>query len=151
MTGSVRRRFYCCLFSHLFIIYIIIFEVQFSTSVKASPLSGRVLHQHVRAEVLKLTFQKKNFLSSLFGTEMRLLSSRNVSSDSDKHLRRSSVFLCAFFSLNLSLCGSEEVAPEKCLVSGPGLNPNTVVPVRFFYIQAVNNQGENFTFSPGKS
>ncbi|XP_008309556.1 protein O-glucosyltransferase 3 [Cynoglossus semilaevis] len=81
---------------------------------------------------------------------MRLLSSRNVSSDSDKHLRRSSVFLCAFFSLNLSLCGSEEVAPEKCLVSGPGLNPNTVVPVRFFYIQAVNNQGENFTFSPGR-
>ncbi|XP_029952101.1 protein O-glucosyltransferase 3 [Salarias fasciatus] len=46
--------------------------------------------------------------------------------------------------------GAEEVSPERCLVWGPGLNPDAVVPVRFFFIQAVGPEGQNLTSSPGK-
>lgn len=46
---------------------------------------------------------------------------------------------------------SERVAPEKCLVWGPGLNPDMVVPVRYFFIQAANSNGGNLTVSPGNS
>jgi len=36
-----------------------------------------------------------------------------------------------------------------CLVWGPGLKTDFVVPARYFYIQAVDKQGENFTVSAG--
>uniref|UniRef100_A0A8C6V6G3 Protein O-glucosyltransferase 2 n=1 Tax=Neogobius melanostomus TaxID=47308 RepID=A0A8C6V6G3_9GOBI len=38
----------------------------------------------------------------------------------------------------------------KTLVWGPGLEPNVVLPARFFYIQAVDTKGSNFTTSPGE-
>ncbi|XP_053505505.1 protein O-glucosyltransferase 3 [Ictalurus furcatus] len=41
-----------------------------------------------------------------------------------------------------------EVSPERCIIWGPGLDPRVVVPVRYFYIQAVNQDGENITVSP---
>lgn len=44
----------------------------------------------------------------------------------------------------------ERVAPERCVVWGPGLNPDAVVPVRYFFIQAANSNGGNLTVSPGK-
>uniref|UniRef100_A0A3B4WGI0 Uncharacterized protein n=1 Tax=Seriola lalandi dorsalis TaxID=1841481 RepID=A0A3B4WGI0_SERLL len=47
----------------------------------------------------------------------------------------------------LSMSG---ISPEKCLIWGLGLNPDRVLPVRYFYIQAVNSKGENLTLSPGK-
>ncbi|KAM9854314.1 protein O-glucosyltransferase 3 [Aulostomus maculatus] len=33
---------------------------------------------------------------------------------------------------------------------GPRLNPNIVLPVRYFFIQAIDFKGENLTLSPGK-
>lgn len=51
---------------------------------------------------------------------------------------------------SLSGATSERVAPERCLVWGPGLNPDVVVPVRYFFIQAANSNGQNLTVSPGK-
>ncbi|XP_058500526.1 protein O-glucosyltransferase 3 [Solea solea] len=64
---------------------------------------------------------------------------------------RALVLLLACTSLiNLALCERERIAPERCLIWGPGLNPDTVVPVRFFTIQAVGSQGKNLTSSPGQ-
>lgn len=60
------------------------------------------------------------------------------------------VALAVFLSTNLGLCESEGVSPERCLVWGSGLDPGRVLPVRYFYIQAVNSKGENLTLSPGK-
>ncbi|XP_041454294.1 protein O-glucosyltransferase 2-like [Lytechinus variegatus] len=46
----------------------------------------------------------------------------------------------------------ERVAcPFKSLVFGPGLETNFVVPARFFYIQAVDFENNNFTYSPGSN
>ncbi|KAF3689203.1 KDEL motif-containing protein 2 Precursor [Channa argus] len=42
------------------------------------------------------------------------------------------------------------ISPERCLVWGPGLKPDAVLPVRYFFIQAVDSKGENMTVSPGK-
>uniref|UniRef100_UPI003AAF6B5C protein O-glucosyltransferase 3 isoform X3 n=1 Tax=Centroberyx gerrardi TaxID=166262 RepID=UPI003AAF6B5C len=60
------------------------------------------------------------------------------------------VVLVAFTWTNFPLCSSSEVSPERCHIWGPGLKPVVVLPVRYFYIQAVNSKGENLTFSPGK-
>nr|XP_061799283.1 protein O-glucosyltransferase 2-like [Nerophis lumbriciformis] len=38
----------------------------------------------------------------------------------------------------------------RTLVWGPGLEANIVLPVRFFFIQAVDNSGRNLTTSPGE-
>ena len=43
------------------------------------------------------------------------------------------------------------LSPERSLVFGPGLNPAAVLPVRYFFIQAVSAAGENLTSSPGNS
>lgn len=50
---------------------------------------------------------------------------------------------------NFQFCKAAELSPERCLIWGPGLNPKVVLPVRYFFIQAVNSNGENITFSPG--
>ncbi|XP_044211368.1 protein O-glucosyltransferase 3 [Thunnus albacares] len=60
------------------------------------------------------------------------------------------IVLCVFISVNLPVSDSEGISPERCLIWGPGLNPDIVLPVRFFFIQAVNSKGENLTLSPGK-
>lgn len=57
------------------------------------------------------------------------------------------ILLC---SVNLPGCCSERISPERCFVLGPGLNPDIVLPVRYFIIQAVDSNGENLTLSPGK-
>ncbi|XP_037623610.1 protein O-glucosyltransferase 3 isoform X1 [Sebastes umbrosus] len=53
-------------------------------------------------------------------------------------------------SLNFPVCDCEDISPETCLIWGPGLNPDSVVPVRYFFIQAVNSAGDNLTLSPGQ-
>lgn len=53
-------------------------------------------------------------------------------------------------ALNVGFCQSTDINPGKCLVWGPGLNPDVVLPVRYFYIQTVDSRGENITVSPGK-
>ncbi|XP_077452441.1 protein O-glucosyltransferase 3 [Stigmatopora argus] len=53
-----------------------------------------------------------------------------------------------FISFHLAKC--EKINPESCLIWGPGLHPNAVLPVRYFVIQAVNFKGENLSSSPGK-
>ncbi|XP_053175285.1 protein O-glucosyltransferase 3 [Scomber japonicus] len=60
------------------------------------------------------------------------------------------VVLVVFMSVNLPVSESVGISPERCLIWGPGLNPDIVLPVRFFIIQAVNSKGENLTLSPGK-
>ncbi|XP_068121358.1 protein O-glucosyltransferase 2 [Hyperolius riggenbachi] len=42
------------------------------------------------------------------------------------------------------------VSAKLSRVWGPGLRAEVVLPVRYFYIQAVDTQGNNFTSSPGK-
>ncbi|KAL4657375.1 KDEL motif-containing protein 2 [Arapaima gigas] len=67
--------------------------------------------------------------------------------------------LAAFALLSLLLCRPRcssagcdppRVNPERSAVWGPGLDPAAVLPVRYFYIQAVSDSGENLTCSPGK-
>ncbi|XP_062403997.1 protein O-glucosyltransferase 3 [Sardina pilchardus] len=61
------------------------------------------------------------------------------------------VCIATIFGLsNFAFCQETEVSPEKSIVWGPGLDPRVVVPVRHFYIQAVDSTGLNFTTSPGK-
>uniref|UniRef100_A0A1A8ICF7 KDEL (Lys-Asp-Glu-Leu) containing 1 n=1 Tax=Nothobranchius kuhntae TaxID=321403 RepID=A0A1A8ICF7_NOTKU len=43
-----------------------------------------------------------------------------------------------------------ELSADKTLVWGPGLETNIVLPARFFYIQAADSLGKNFTTSPGE-
>jgi len=43
----------------------------------------------------------------------------------------------------------EGVRAERCLLWGPGLTRDAVLPVRYFFIQAVGSNGENLTVSPG--
>ncbi|KAM9851095.1 protein O-glucosyltransferase 2 [Aulostomus maculatus] len=45
--------------------------------------------------------------------------------------------------------GGPVPSAAKTLVWGPGLEPNIVLPARFFYIQAVDSSGRNLTTSPG--
>lgn len=54
-------------------------------------------------------------------------------------------------ALSVGFCQTIEINPGKCLVWGPGLNPDVVLPVRYFYIQTVDSQGKNITLSPGKN
>lgn len=61
------------------------------------------------------------------------------------------IVLAVFLSINLTGCDCERITPERCLVWGPGLNPDIVLPVRYFIIQAVSSNGENLTVSPGKA
>ncbi|KAM8977647.1 protein O-glucosyltransferase 3 [Pelodytes ibericus] len=44
----------------------------------------------------------------------------------------------------------EPVSAERSMVWGPGLHAGIVLPVRYFYIQAVTSRGHNFTLSPGE-
>lgn len=46
--------------------------------------------------------------------------------------------------------GGSSPSAGTTLVWGPGLEPNVVLPARFFYIQAVDSAGKNLTASPGE-
>ncbi|XP_026168062.1 protein O-glucosyltransferase 3 [Mastacembelus armatus] len=59
------------------------------------------------------------------------------------------IVLVVFISTRFTGSDCEGVRPERCLVWGPGLSPDTVLPARYFFIQAVNSKGENLTVSPG--
>ncbi|KAG7274829.1 hypothetical protein CRUP_038802 [Coryphaenoides rupestris] len=64
--------------------------------------------------------------------------------------RCSAVFLCVLYTWSVSVCESCRVSPGASRVWGPGLEPGVVLPVRYFFIQAVTSTGETFTSSPGK-
>ncbi|XP_048850588.1 protein O-glucosyltransferase 3 isoform X1 [Brienomyrus brachyistius] len=69
----------------------------------------------------------------------------------DQHANR--LRLKAFLyllSLFCSSCEAVELSPDRCTVWGSGLDPNVVLPVRYFYIQAADEAGQNLTYSPGK-
>ncbi|XP_033864473.3 protein O-glucosyltransferase 2-like [Acipenser ruthenus] len=55
------------------------------------------------------------------------------------------------FALSGISNGSKIPSAVKSLVWGSGLEPNIVLPARYFFIQAVDNSGQNFTSSPGES
>ncbi|KAM7002278.1 protein O-glucosyltransferase 3 [Tautogolabrus adspersus] len=55
-----------------------------------------------------------------------------------------------FISTNFPVSDCEGINSGRCLIWGPGLNPDTVLPVRFFFLQAVDSKGDNLTLSPGK-
>ncbi|XP_034033082.1 protein O-glucosyltransferase 3 [Thalassophryne amazonica] len=62
------------------------------------------------------------------------------------------VVLVLFVGTNVPPAGSSAgISGEKCMVWGPGLNPDVVLPVRYFYIQAVTSKGRNLTKSPGQN
>ncbi|XP_065065334.1 protein O-glucosyltransferase 2-like [Rhopilema esculentum] len=61
---------------------------------------------------------------------------------------RNVVFLLTY--LSLALTAKPKVDVKKSLVFGPALEPNIVLPVRYFYIQLVDTKGKNLTSSPGK-
>uniref|UniRef100_A0A3P9KJ01 Protein O-glucosyltransferase 3 n=1 Tax=Oryzias latipes TaxID=8090 RepID=A0A3P9KJ01_ORYLA len=61
-----------------------------------------------------------------------------------------SLILVTLICSNLPGWDCEGISPERCLIWGPGLNPDAVLPVRYFFIQAVDSEGKNLTFSPGK-
>ncbi|XP_060047882.1 protein O-glucosyltransferase 2-like [Erinaceus europaeus] len=46
--------------------------------------------------------------------------------------------------------GERQLSPEKSEIWGPGLKASVVLPVRYFYIQAVDTSGNKFTSSPGE-
>ncbi|CAL8324106.1 unnamed protein product [Gadus morhua 'NCC'] len=50
----------------------------------------------------------------------------------------------------IPVCKTSEICTESSHIWGPGLEPNAVLPVRYFFIQAATSKGENFTSSPGK-
>ncbi|XP_039990062.1 protein O-glucosyltransferase 3 isoform X2 [Xiphias gladius] len=60
------------------------------------------------------------------------------------------IILVVFISINVAASECERISPEKCLIWGLGLKPETVLPVRYFFIQAVSSEGVNLTLSPGK-
>ncbi|KAE8627552.1 hypothetical protein XENTR_v10007045 [Xenopus tropicalis] len=60
------------------------------------------------------------------------------------------LLLLAWASPGAAGGSAETLSPERSLVWGPGLHPDIVLPVRYFYIQAVTAGGRNFTHSPGK-
>ncbi|XP_061678004.1 protein O-glucosyltransferase 3 isoform X1 [Syngnathoides biaculeatus] len=59
-------------------------------------------------------------------------------------------FGAVFIILQLTFVQCEKIKPGSCLIWGPGLHPDIVLPVRYFFIQAVDLKGENLTLSPGK-
>ncbi|XP_044864452.1 protein O-glucosyltransferase 2 isoform X1 [Mauremys mutica] len=45
--------------------------------------------------------------------------------------------------------GGNQLSPENSLIWGPGLRADVVLPARYFYVQALDTDGQRFTFSPG--
>ncbi|XP_029991520.1 protein O-glucosyltransferase 3 [Sphaeramia orbicularis] len=63
---------------------------------------------------------------------------------------RSLIVFGVFISVDVPVCGAAGISPDRCLVWGSGLDAGSVLPVRYFYIQAVDSNGHNLTVSPGK-
>lgn len=59
------------------------------------------------------------------------------------------VFLSVLYTWSVPVCESSRVSPGASHVWGPGLEPGAVLPVRYFFIQAVTWTGEKLTSSPG--
>ncbi|XP_077938449.1 protein O-glucosyltransferase 3 [Gasterosteus aculeatus] len=68
--------------------------------------------------------------------------------------RGGSLVSCIVFvvvsAANSPVCECGRIRSERCLVWGPGLSPAAVLPVRYFFIQAVGSDGANLTLSPGE-
>lgn len=129
----------------------------FPISMNASPDNGRVsLHQHVGIGVsiktLQWAFSLNTCRRPAVITWRNMMCERGVDVVVPLHngLLSKLIVLVVFISINLTVCDCERITPERCLIWGPGLNPDVVLPVRYFIIQAVNSKGENLTLSPGK-
>lgn len=60
------------------------------------------------------------------------------------------IIFLSWLSNSLVECSSRtSLSKEKTLIWGPGLQPNIVLPVRYFFIQVVDQSGKNFTKSAG--
>nr|XP_005994557.2 PREDICTED: KDEL motif-containing protein 1 [Latimeria chalumnae] len=51
----------------------------------------------------------------------------------------------------LCTANGDNLSPSHSLVWGPGLEARVVLPARYFYIQAVDSNGQNFTSTPGEN
>nr|XP_020501153.1 protein O-glucosyltransferase 3 [Labrus bergylta] len=60
------------------------------------------------------------------------------------------IVFVVFISTNFPVSVCEGINSGRCMIWGPGLNPDTVLPVRHFFVQAVDSKGDNLTLSPGK-
>ncbi|XP_077372440.1 protein O-glucosyltransferase 3 isoform X1 [Festucalex cinctus] len=68
----------------------------------------------------------------------------------DHALPRVQLVCIILMSLQITAVSGEGINPGSCLIWGPGLHPDVVLPVRHFFIQAVDFKGENLSSSPGK-
>ncbi|KAM9319831.1 protein O-glucosyltransferase 3 [Gastrophryne carolinensis] len=59
------------------------------------------------------------------------------------------VLLLLLFGARSPVAAESAVSPEQSRVWGPGLQEAITLPVRYFFIQAVDAAGRNFTSSPG--
>lgn len=123
--------------------------------MKASLDKGRVSLQHVGVGVSAKTLQLMLFfclrLTIVIWRNMACKRAADIVEPFQSGVVCMFVVLVAFICTNVPVCDCEGISPERCLVWGPGLNADTVVPVRHFFIQAVNSRGENLTLSPGKA
>lgn len=64
--------------------------------------------------------------------------------------RAASLLVLQLALLGAAAAGVPEarVSAPRSLVWGPGLQADVVLPVRYFYVQAVNSEGQNLTRSP---
>lgn len=133
---------------------ILVLSDTFERTTVNGRVSGRVFRQHVGEEVSLKTLPKDLVVSEVCVCAISFNMLRKHTK-SFKPLRgclfRPFLGLMLFSSINFLVCCSERISPERCSITGPGLNPDVVLPVRYFIIQAVDSNGENLTLSPGKA
>ncbi|KAK7115228.1 protein O-glucosyltransferase 2-like [Littorina saxatilis] len=61
------------------------------------------------------------------------------------------VYVVCYTAFCSTLGDAAEVDPKQCLIWGPGLKSHFNLPVRYFYIQAVDVKGEKLTDSVGET
>lgn len=135
---------------------ILVLSHTFERTTSNGRVSGRVFRQHVGEEVSLKTLQKDLVVSEVCVCVCAIsFNMLRKHTKSFKPLRgclfRPFLRLVLYSSINFLVCCSERISPERCSITGPGLNPDVVLPVRYFIIQAVDSNGENLTLSPGKA
>lgn len=60
-------------------------------------------------------------------------------------------FALGVIAAGAATSGGSQLSPEHTAVWGPGLRAEAVLPARYFYVQAVDTEGQKFTSSPGEN
>lgn len=59
-------------------------------------------------------------------------------------MRQFSIIWISFLLCQSSTAKKKEFSPSLSIIYGPGLNTDVVLPVRYFYIQAVGTNGKKY-------